>query len=246
MSAAHGNFVTASVDATGGSVNLQSPGTNYTVASTNPAQNQAFFPVAGFDFDASSTAGGSNGSPPDTTYGLVYSYSVPYGGYAPNGDLLAHSDSVMGDWLFDYDTLDRLTLAAPADNAPSPYPHTIGCFGYDSFGNRTLASFASSDCLSGQATTSTYNANNQVTHVSQGAPISYSAPSGFSYDYAGNATADGKNSYRYDAEGRICAVAYSQGGPTLYQQYLYDAEGQYGWSGQRRKSMTKEIDSSQP
>jgi len=129
---------------------------------------------------------------------------MPYGGYAPNGNLMAHSDSVMGDWLFDYDTLNRLTVAAPADNAPSNYAHTIGCFGYDSFGNRTMAGFiGNSDCSSSRTATATYNSKNQVTLVSQGAPISYSAPSGFSYDNAGNATVDGKNSYRYDAEGRI-------------------------------------------
>src|SRR5450432_4029933 len=158
--------------------------------------------------------------------GFSRKHAMPYGGYAPNGNLMAHSDSVMGDWLFDYDTLNGLTVAAPADNAPSNYAHTIGCFGYDSFGNRTMAGFiGNSDCSSSRTATATYNSKNQVTLVSQGAPISYSAPSGFSYDNAGNATVDGKNSYRYDAEGRICAVAYVSGGVTLYRQYLYDAEG---------------------
>ena len=39
-------------------------------------------------------------------------------------------------------------------------------------------------------------------------------------------TSDGKNSYAYDAEGRLCAVGYPNGsGGTLYEQYLYDAEG---------------------
>jgi hypothetical protein len=51
-----------------------------------------------------------------------------------------------------------------------------------------------------------YNANNQVTFVSQSAPISYSAPAGFTYDGAGNVKVDGNNQYAYDPEGRICAV----------------------------------------
>jgi hypothetical protein len=43
--------------------------------------------------------------------GTCNSASRPDGGYAPNGNILAHSDSVMGDWLFSYDTLDRLTTS---------------------------------------------------------------------------------------------------------------------------------------
>jgi hypothetical protein len=44
------------------------------------------------------------------TYGMVYSYFVPEGGYALNGNLMAHSDSVMGGWAFQYDALNWLTL----------------------------------------------------------------------------------------------------------------------------------------
>ena len=47
----------------------------------------------------------------------------------------------MGDWAFQYDTLNRLLPAAPADNAPSSYIHAVACFGYDGFGNRTKAAF---------------------------------------------------------------------------------------------------------
>ena len=66
----------------------------------------------------------------------------------------------------------------------------------------------------------------QVTHLSrQSAPISYSAPSGFVYDNAGNVTTDGQNNYAYDSEGRICAVlqpSYMGGGQF---RYIYDASG---------------------
>jgi hypothetical protein len=72
--------------------------------------------------------------------GIIYSYFVPWGGYALNSDLLVSSDSVMGDWNFGYDTLDRLAAAASAANAPAPYTSNYGCWGYDVFGNRTSES----------------------------------------------------------------------------------------------------------
>jgi len=136
----------------------------------------------------------------------------------------------MGDWAFQYDTLNRLTAAAPADNAPTPFAHTIGCFGYDSFGNRTLNTYVTAgDCTGANTPNAMYNANNQVTFVSQSAPISYSAPAGFTYDGAGNVKVDGNNQYAYDPEGRICAVYSSI---TMgYTGYLYNAGGQRVASG---------------
>jgi RHS repeat-associated protein len=136
----------------------------------------------------------------------------------------------MGDWAFQYDTLNRLTAAAPADNAPTLFAHTIGCFGYDSFGNRTLNTYVTAgDCTGANTPNAMYNANNQVTFVSQSAPISYSAPAGFTYDGAGNVKVDGNNQYAYDPEGRICAVYSSI---TMgYTGYLYNAGGQRVASG---------------
>jgi RHS repeat-associated protein len=159
---------------------------------------------------------------------MIYSYIIPAGGYALNGNIQGHSDSVMGDWAFGYDTLNRLVVGGAAVNAPAPYANTMACWGYDSFGNRTLAAFLSSttgDCSQQTTPTATYSAANQVTFVSQSAPISYSAPSGFVYDNAGNVTTDGVNSYAYDSEGRLCAVlqpSYMGGGQF---RYIYDASG---------------------
>jgi hypothetical protein len=57
---------------------------------------------------------------------MIYSYLIPAGGYAANSNIVAHSDSVMGDWAFQYDTLNRLAVAAPALNAPNS-PFTFLC-----------------------------------------------------------------------------------------------------------------------
>jgi len=141
---------------------------------------------------------------------------------------MAHSDSVMGDWAFMYDTLNRLTVGGAAMNAPSTYANSMACWGYDSFGNRTLAAFFSSttgDCSQQTTSTASYNSANQVTFVSQGAPISYSAPSGFNYDGAGNVYQDGVNSYAYDSEGRICAVLQPSYMGGAQFRYIYDASG---------------------
>ena len=74
--------------------------------------------------------------------------------------------------------------------------------------------------------TAYYNTNNQVTFVNQSAPSTISTPGGFTYDVAGNVLIDNANTYRYDPEGRICAVASTPvAGITTMTGYLYDAEG---------------------
>ena len=150
--------------------------------------------------------------------GTIYSYQVPSGGYAPNGNILKHVDSVMGTWNFTYDAVDRLMSATAGAGAPSPFAGLFGCWSYDSYGNRTLEAFstaAPASCGQGanaQYTVTTPTANNRV--------------SGFQYDASGNVTYDGQNSYLYDAEGRLCAYAFPiAGGGTGYYQFLYDAEG---------------------
>jgi len=216
-------FVSATPDPNGYSVNLQSTGAgssdNYpVVVNVTHNANSTLFPEPSFQFVASSTTGGGSGS--SGGYSPIYSYSVPTGGYAPNGNLMAHSDTVMGDWAFQYDTLNRLTAAAPAANVPSALANTIGCYGYDAFGNRTLAGLTAADCTGTNSPTASYNANNQVTWTSVN-----SAASGFAYDAAGDVLNDGKNEYMYDAEGRLCAVAANAYVSPSYTQYIYDAEG---------------------
>ena len=98
---------------------------------------------------------------------VVYSYSIPSsGGYAANGDLLSYTDSVMGQWSFSYDKLDRLMTGTPSSG---PYQGQYGCWGYDSFGNRTINVVSAAACTT--TATATYNANNQITWLQTlGAP----------------------------------------------------------------------------
>ncbi len=150
-----------------------------------------------------------------------------------NSNIRGYSDTVMGDWAFQYDTLNRLSVASPATNAPSAYASHTGCWGYDAFGNRTLAAFtASTDCTAQTTATGTYNASNRITFLSQSTPISYSLPSGLTYDSGGNVVLDSSNtaggsttgvSYAYDGEGRLCASKQNSGGSVT--QYFYDASG---------------------
>src|SRR5271157_5134911 len=162
--------------------------------------------------------------------GVVYSYSVPSsGGYAPNGNILAHTDSVMGTWNFSYDVVDRLTSAAAGSNAPTAFRGQSAAWSYDrgprrqvfvggvedSYGNRTAQTFSNS-VVSNWVN---YNpANNRITTAT-------SVVAGYVYDAGGNTLYDGNNEYWYDAEGQLCAVQ-SQALPGLpITQYVYDAEG---------------------
>ena len=169
----------------------------------------------------SATCNGMNGGS-NAGYMTVpaYSYTItPAGGasgYAPNGNLLSYTDSVMGTWSFGtsgYDSLNRLVGGSATSG---PYQGLQMSWSYDSFGNRTSENFGGSSGASLPAsTTPQYNANNQVTGGSLG------------YDPAGNVTADNANQYLYDGEGRICAVYQIPiaGVGGLMTGYLYDAEG---------------------
>jgi RHS repeat-associated protein len=149
--------------------------------------------------------------------GSLYQYTVPTSGYFANSNLYQATDQVNGAWTYGYDTLNRLTSAATTG---APYGTQTGCWTYDAFGNRTKEGFStvtSTPCAVGandnsQLTTATYSTSNN-NHVV-----------GFTYDAAGDVTIDSRNSYVYDAEGRLCGVATDVGGWSYYQ-YLYDAEG---------------------
>ena len=129
------------------------------------------------------------------------------------------SDSVMGDWLYNYDTLNRLTSTqnALATSIAPQYAGQYGCWSYDPFGNRKQEAYStatSTPCATGAndnvlTTTRTYNSLNQDT--------------GFQYDAAGNVIQDLINKYVYDPEGRLCAVKSILA--TTATQYVYDAEG---------------------
>jgi len=153
----------------------------------------------------------------------IYSYSIttPGGaasGYAPNSNILNYSDSVMGTWSFNYDSLNRLIAGMPAAGNSINNGNNL-CWSYDPFGNRTAQSSQSAPCPtlpSVPTPTVNYNANNQVT----GGVLTYDAAGDVKFD-----TSTG-NTYLYDGEGRICAVK-SEPVPGTYTmtQYIYDAEG---------------------
>ena len=195
-----------------------------TIAGTTATLTTAGLSIGAHSITAT-WAGDSNYSPATSSAitqtvnppNLIYSYSLGASGYAPNGNVLSYTDSVNGAWSIPstggYDGLNRLSAATqnPVSGGSLSY-----CWSYDSFGNRTAQVVQSAPC-SAPAATAAYNSNNQVTWVQNTAPL------GFQYDAAGNVVADNLNNYRYDDEGRLCAVQNQfSGGIT---GYLYDAEG---------------------
>jgi len=156
--------------------------------------------------------------------GGVYNYTASYDG---NGNVTQYTDTVMGSWNFSYDALNRLQ-SGTAVSGGSGSQDFVGqnlCWAYDSYGNRTAQSTQTAACPSPSQEstlqpTASYNTSNRITWVQN------TAPAGFSYDAAGNATYDGMNYYAYDGEGRVCAVQnYPASGGVAAYGYIYDAEG---------------------
>jgi RHS repeat-associated protein len=164
----------------------------------------------------------------------AYSYSVPSGGYAANGDILEHVDSVTGTWKYRYDSVDRLVTAQnlAATTVASQYANMYGCWSYDPYGNRTgeqmitgsgFTNGFDATCTPASGTKlvqSTWGSvgtagNNRFTSTNFGATT---------YDASGNTESDGRNQYWYDAEGHLCAEQTGgTGGPIT--AYVYDAGG---------------------
>jgi len=145
----------------------------------------------------------------------IYTYSVPSGGYAPNGNVTNYSDSVTGTWSIQYDGLNRLQ---GANAASGPYNSAVLGWQYDSFGNRLNQTVSGSPGATVPSDWATYDASNRMV-TNQNAV----SPGILSYDGSGNMTFDGTNQYLYDAESLVCAVLNTNTGQIT--QYLYDAEG---------------------
>jgi RHS repeat-associated protein len=130
-----------------------------------------------------------------------YTFSLSY---APNGDVLTVSDSVNGNWVYAYDSFNRLSCSNLNSNGSCSSP-TSGnptySYTYDRYGNRWQQNGPSTMLLSFT------NSQNQMD--------------GYSYDAAGNLLNDGNHSYVYDAENRIVQVDQGQ-----TAKYIYDAQGQ--------------------
>jgi RHS repeat-associated protein len=152
----------------------------------------------------------------------LYNYGLTY---APNSNVATVTDSVIGNWTYTYDTLDRVTSAtASTAGVGTPWgTYKTQCWTYDSFGNRTgegemAKAVACPNPVTGadHSSWAEYNTSNQLTANSMVAK--------FIYDDAGNTLNDGIHRYVYDLDGRICAVTTVAGGGTI-TQYVYDAEG---------------------
>jgi RHS repeat-associated protein len=220
--------------------------TNYPYSITM-TYDTADFSAPSFSFDSTTTGASSGNLVGGSTSGVtpIYTYSVPdptpTTGYDANGNVLSYTDSVMGQWSFGYDQLNRLTTAtnghapvalagSPSWSAPAPGWAANFCWAYDSFGNRLAQSTsnvafstANGSCATSgtlyQNVIASYDSNNRMT--STNAPGMTLQPPG--YDASGDITNDGKNAYMYDAEGRICAETNLTTGVSV--GYLYDAEG---------------------
>lgn len=191
--------------------------TDWSITASVNNNNHPLFPSPSF---AAIATGMVDGTGARNGNGVLYGYVVPPGGYAPNGDIIAHSDSVTGDFGMIYDDLDRLIVAKAVSNvtAQSNYPGYFNCFAYDAYGNRLSEAMSTTGCQSSPPKDSwaNYNAaNNQMQ-----SPNSMGA---VQYDASGNMLKDGRNQYWYDAEGRVCASQLLGGGSAY--QYVYDAEG---------------------
>ena len=225
INTAASTVVTATTN--GATINLVSAttgaNTNYTVSvivnDTQNANYPTLFPGASFSASSTNMSGGANAT---STYGTIYSYQVPQGGYAPNGNILEHTDSVMGTWNFSYDAVDRLVTAQnTATGIATQYANVYGCWQYDSYGNRTSESMSTTACGSSPPLAS-WAGYNYTTANNNRIQTSSWATAGVSYDASGNTLNDGRNHYWYDGEGQLCAVQTIGGGIV---QYIYDAEG---------------------
>ena len=198
---------------------------SYTVENT--AYNASAF--SGPSFPGATISGTLEGGAASGTDAgkLVYSYND---GYDSVGNMTSSTDSVMGNWTFTPDTLNRLVGAT---NVPVSSPATsYYCWSYDAFGNRNLQGVSSVGFASGAPActpeeSATYQGawahyaagNNRFSNTQQ-------AIGGVSYDGAGNILNDGANQYLYDGEGRICAVSSGGTGEPVLTGYIYNAEGE--------------------
>ena len=147
-------------------------------------------------FSASTASGSLTGG----TSAPLYNWAIS--NYAPNGDVLAMTDSVMGTWSYSYDDFNRLTSGSATAGADNGL--TLG-WTYDRYGNRWAQNATGSGNVSAVQPQLSFSGNNNRVD-------------GWSYDADGNLLNDGRNNYVYDAEGRIVSL---NGQPT----YVYDAEG---------------------
>jgi RHS repeat-associated protein len=209
--------VEATADGATVTIKATTPGATFDYNIENTGGHNPAFSTWSFTLtDSGSALAGGSG----TSSGTIYSYKATY---APNGNILTHTDSVMGTWNFTYDAVDRLTAAtqSAATRTSTQYAGKYGCWTYDSYGNRTLEAFSTVTCTGSNPTPQAKAVYNQANNRIQS--ISGTTSATFIYDASGNTLYDGNNYYWYDAEGQLCAVQKAIGGTIT--QYVYDPEG---------------------
>jgi RHS repeat-associated protein len=219
LQTAAGSFLTAT--ASGSSVTLTSTSTGTSTnwpISVTVDNTDSNFTSPSFSDSYSGMSGGVNaGFAPETAYSYTITPSGGSSGYDYAGNVKSATDSVIGSWTYNYDTLNRVVNGT---STTTPYAGDVDCWTYDGFGNRTSESIPpnSTPCNNNptKATWATYNTYNQTTETN------FLPGSGNQYDASGDVIYDGVNTYLYDGAGRNCAVKTPAG--TMYQ-YIYDAEG---------------------
>ena len=192
-------------------------GTNYSF-SLSSTYDTVHFSHSSF----SGTSGAlKNGVSSQTAF---YSFTIPTaGGFAPNGNILSANDTVNGNWVYTYDSFNRLSSAVAAAKG-------LGCgWVYDRYGNRWQQNPYTGTCGSDQRT---YTMNGANTNNNRMDGASYDAlgnllvnPSGggsYVYDAESRLISAGGLKYIYDAEGRRVAKL---SGTTVTNEYLFDTEG---------------------
>lgn len=137
-----------------------------------------------------------------TALNLAFSYPT-----ANNGNISTQTNNVDTgrNQTYKLDVLNRLMSVQTAATSGAD------CWG-QTFNYDPLANFMSADSVkcSNPAPQFSVNSNNHITAA------------GYSYDLAGNSTADPLYSYTYDAENRITSASGMSGGPYCY---TYDGNG---------------------
>jgi RHS repeat-associated protein len=145
---------------------------------------------------------------------LAYSYAQ---GSHNNGNIATQTNSVSSGrtQTYTYDPLNRLL------SAQSSATSGADCWG-ESFGNNATPPTLAADTLNNLVSINQTKCSPPALSVGVDVHNQIITPTGYSYDLAGNSTADGLYSYTYDAENRILSASGMSGGPYCY---TYDGNG---------------------
>jgi RHS repeat-associated protein len=160
-------------------------GVHYNALGKIISETTSFGEIGSYTYD---NRGREKSSTTTLNNSTIYSFNVT--SFAPNGNVLAATDTANGNWTYSYDQFNRLT-GANQNNGASVYSYV-----YDITGNRWQQNGPHAMLL-------TFSGKNNRMD-------------GYSYDSAGNLLNDGTHAYTYDAENRIVQL---DGGNTATYVY---------------------------